>query len=53
MLNSQNASYEKRVYLLEFKSREITFQQYRNLAKAEFSDGVTISMNIQKILLYL
>ena len=32
------------------KSREITFQQYReNLAKAEFSDGLQISMNIKDI----
>ena len=50
MLNSQ-----KRTHLIEtsydrLKSREITFQQYReNLAKAEFSDGLQISMNTKDI----
>ena len=47
-----NASYIETSYD-RLKSREITFQQYReNLAKAIFSDGLQISMNI-KILLYL
>ena len=36
--------------MIELKSREITFQQYReNLAKQEFSDGLQISMNIKDI----
>ena len=36
--------------MMKFKSREITFQQYReNLAKAEFSDELQISMNIKDI----
>ena len=48
ILNSQyhliETSYDR------LKSREITFQQYReNLAKAEFSDGLQISMNIKDI----
>ena len=49
MLNSQkHASYETSYDRL--KSREITFQQYReNLAKQEFSDGLQISMNIKDI----
>ena len=51
MLNSQ----EKNTHLIEtsydkLKSREITFQQYReNLLKQEFSDGLQISMNIKDI----
>ena len=53
-----NVKFSRKLHLIEtsydrLKSREITFQQYReNLAKAEFSDGLQISMNI-KILLYL
>ena len=52
MLNSQNThlietSYDK------LKSREITFQQYReNLAKAGVSDGLQISMNIKDITIH-
>ena len=49
MLNSP-----RNTHLIEtsdrLKSREITFQQYReNLAKQEFSDGLQISMNIKDI----
>ena len=41
MLNSQNTHLIETSYD-RLKSREITFQQYReNLAKAEFSDGFT------------
>ena len=53
MLNSQETRILWETSYDRLKSREITFQQYReNLAKAEFSDGLQISMNI-KILLYL
>ena len=53
MLNSQNTHLIETSYD-RLKSREITFQQYReeNLAKAGVFDGLQISMNI-KILLYL
>ena len=41
MLNSRNTHLIETSYD-RLESREITFQQYReNLAKAEFSDGVT------------
>ena len=44
MLNSQETHLIETSYD-ELKSREITFQQYReNLAKARFSDGLQISM---------
>ena len=51
MLNSQ----ETRIFIEtsydRLKSREITFQQYREkiLLKQEFSDGLQISMNIKDI----
>ena len=54
-----NVKFSRNTHLIEtsydgLKSREITFQQYReNLLKQEFSDGLQISMNIKKILLYL
>ena len=36
--------------MIGWKSREITFQQYRKiLLKQEFSDGLQISMNIKDI----
>ena len=51
-----NVKFSRNTHLIEtsydrLKSREITFQQYReNLAKAqEFSDGLQISMNIKDI----
>ena len=50
-----NVKFSRNTHLIEtsydrLKSREITFQQYRvNLAKAEFSDGLQISMNIKEI----
>ena len=46
-----NIKFSRNTHLIEtsydrLKSREITFQQYReNLAKAEVSDGLQISMN--------
>ena len=49
MLNSQNTHLIETSYD-RLKSREITFQQYReNLAKnaEDFSDGLQISMNIR------
>ena len=49
MLNSQNTHLIETSYD-RLKSREITFQQYReNLAKAGVSDGLQISMNIKDI----
>ena len=54
-----NVKFSRNTHLIEtsydrLKSREITFQQYRKiLLKQEFSDGLQISMNIKKILLYL
>ena len=50
MLNfKKHASYRNRP-MMRLKSREITFQQYReNLAKAGVSDGLQISMNIKDI----
>ena len=51
-----NVKFSRNTHLIEtsydrLKSREITFQQYReNLAKKqEFSDGLQISMNIKDI----
>ena len=50
-----NVKFSRNTHLIEtsydrLKSREITFQQYReNLAKQEFSDGLQISMNIKDI----
>ena len=51
MLNSQeNTHLIETSYDRLKKSREITFQQYReNLLKQEFSDGLQISMNIKDI----
>ena len=47
MLNSQETRIYKRP-MIGWKSREITFQQYReNLPKQEFSDGLQISMNMR------
>ena len=52
MLNSQNTHLIETSYD-RLKSREITFQQYReNLAKARFSDGLQISMNIKDITIH-
>ena len=49
MLNSQNTHLIETSYD-RLKSREITFQQYReNLAKAGVFDGLQISMNIKDI----
>ena len=49
MLNSQETHLIETSYD-RLKSREITFQQYReNLVKQEFSDGLQISMNIKDI----
>ena len=52
-----NVKFSRNTHLIEtsydrLKSREITFQQYRENLSARFSDGLQISMNI-KILLYL
>ena len=50
-----NVKFSRNTHLIEtsydrLKSREITFQQYReNLTKQEFSDGLQISMNIKDI----
>ena len=50
-----NVKFSRNTHLIEtsydrLKSREITFQQYReNLLKQEFSDGLQISMNIKDI----
>ena len=50
-----NVKFSRNTHLIEtsydrLKSREITFQQYReNLAKAGVSDGLQISMNIKDI----
>ena len=50
-----NIKFSRNTHLIEtsydrLKSREITFQQYReNLAKASFSDRLQISMNIKDI----
>ena len=50
-----NVKFSRNMHLIEtsydrLKSREITFQQYReNLLKQEFSDGLQISMNIKDI----
>ena len=50
-----NVKFSRNTHLIEtsydrLKSREITFHKYReNLAKAEFSDGLQISMNIKDI----
>ena len=50
MLNFQENTHLIETSYDRLKSREITFQQYRvNLAKAEFSDGLQISMNIKDI----
>ena len=50
MLNSQEHASYRNVLSDRLKSREITFQQYReNLLKQEFSDGLQISMNIKDI----
>ena len=55
-----NVKFSRNTHLIEtsydrLKSREITFQQYReNLAKAGgFSDGLPLSASYKKILLYL
>ena len=50
MLNSPRNTHLIETSYDRLKSREITFQQYRreNLAKAEFSDGLQISMNIKR-----
>ena len=52
-----NVKFSRNTHLIEtsydrLKSREITFQQYRENLTKEFSDGLQISMNI-KTLLYL
>ena len=49
-----NVKFSRNTHLIEtsydrLKSREITFQQWENLAKTEFSDGLQISMNIKDI----
>ena len=50
MLNSQETRILWERPMIGWKSREITFQQYReNLLKQEFSDGLQISMNIKDI----
>ena len=50
MLNSQENTHLIETSYDRLKSREITFQQYReNLLKQEFSDGLQISMNIKDI----
>ena len=50
MLNSQENTHLIETSYDRLKSREITFQQYReNLTKQEFSDGLQISMNIKDI----
>ena len=50
MLNSSRNTHLIETSYDRLKSREITFQQYReNLLKQEFSDGLQISMNIKDI----
>ena len=49
MLNSQETHNLIETSYDGLKSREITFQQYRNTHKQGVSDGLQISMNIKDI----